>query len=158
MWEKAQRCYIRSRKRKAPCKMTNMQTKDDASETDVPTGQGFGYPPKIFTNPTYTATMTHKESKEEVEQKRKFLGKYCKFCDRCSETHCRCNSSDWEEGLINVDNPNSNPSVEKIPSPTVGKPPVGWSMFRCRVIREAEQSRPPSLAEEASTNSGISMQ
>ena len=120
MWEKAQRCYIRSRKRKAPHKTTNRQTEDDASETDVPTGQGFGYPPKIFTNPTYTVTMTHTELEGEVEQKRKFLGKYSKFCDRCSETHCCCDSSNWEEGLINVDDPNSNPCIEKIPSPTVG--------------------------------------
>ena len=119
-WEKAQRCHIRSRKRKAPCKMTNMQTEDDASETDVPTGQGFRYPPQIFTDPTYTATMTHTESEGEVEQERKFLGKYCKFCDRCSETHCWCNSSNWEEGLINVDNPNSNPSIEKIPPLQLG--------------------------------------
>ena len=158
MWEKAQRCLIRSRKRKAPHKTTNMQTEDNTFETDVLTGQGFRFPPQIFTNPTYTAAMTHTESEGEVEQERKLLGKYCKFCDRCSKTHCWCNSSDWEEGLINVDDPNSNPSVEKIPSPTVGKPPVGWSTFRCRIIREAEQPRPPSLAEEASTNSGISMQ
>ena len=66
-WEKAQRCHIRSRKRKAACKMTNMQTKDDASETDVLTGQGFGYPPQIFTDPTCTATVTHTESEGEVE-------------------------------------------------------------------------------------------
>ena len=158
MWEKAQRCHIRSRKRKAPCKMTNMQTEDDASETDIPAGQGFGYPSQIFTDPTYAATMTHTESEGEVEQVRKFLGKYCEFCDRCNKTHCWCNSSKWEEGLINVDDPNSNPSIEKIPSPAVREPPVGWSMFRCRIIREAEQARPPSLAEEASTTSGISMQ
>ena len=158
MWEKAQRCHIRSRRRMAPCKMTNMQTEDNASETDVPSGQGFGYPPQIFTNTTYTATMTHTESEGEVEQERKYLGKYCKFCDRCGKTHCWCNSSDWDERLINVDGPNSNPSVEKIPSPTVRKPPVGWSTFRCRIIREAELARPPSPAEEASTDNGISMQ
>ena len=128
--EKAQRCHIRSRKRKSPRKTTNMQTEDDASETDVPTGQGFRYPPQIFTNPTYTAAITHTESEGEVEQERKFWGKYYKFCDRCGKTHCLCNSSDWQEGLANVDYPNSNLSIEKIPSPTVGKPPVGWSTFR----------------------------
>ena len=135
-----------------------MQTEDDASETDVPTGQGFRYPPQIFTDPTYTAAMTHTELEGEVEQERTFLGKYCKFCDRCSKTHCWYYSSNWEEGLINEDDPNSIPSIEKIPSPTVRKPPVEWSMFRCRIIREAEQARPPSPADEASTDSGISMQ
>ena len=138
--------------------MTKMQAEDDGSERDVPTGQGFGYPPHIFTDPTYTATMTHTESEGEVKQERKFLGKYCEFCARCNETHCWCNSSDWEEGLINVDDPNSNHSIEKILSSTVRKPPAGWSTFRCRKIREAELARLPSPAEEASTDSGIGMQ
>ena len=124
MWEKAQKCLIRSRKRKAPHKTTNMQTEDDTSETDIPTGQGFRYPPQIFTNPIYMAAVTHIESEGEVEQKEKFLGKYCNFCEKCTETHCWCNSSDWEEELINEDNPSSNPTIEKIPSPTVGTPPV----------------------------------
>ena len=132
--------------------MTSKQTEDSASETDIPTGQGFGYPPPIFTDPTHITTTTHTESDGEVKQVRKFLGKYCNFCAKCNETHCWCNSSDWEEELINVDNSNSNPSIERIPSPTVRKPPVGWSTFRHRVIREAELARPPSP-----TDSGIGM-
>ena len=86
-WEKAQRSHIRSRKRRAPCNMTNKQTEDNASETDIPTGQGFGYPPQIFTDPTYTATTTHTESEGEVKQKKKFLEKYCELCTKCNETH-----------------------------------------------------------------------
>ena len=89
---------------------------------------------------------------------KKVLGRYCEFCDRCNETHCWCNSSNWEEGLTNVDDPSSNPSIENIPSPIVRKPPVEWSKFRCRVIREAEHARPPSPAEEADMDSGINMQ
>ena len=158
MWEKAQRSHIRSRKRRAPHKTTNKQTEDNASQTDITTGQGFRYPPQIFTNPTNAATTAHTESEGEVKQSRKFLGKYCKFCGRCNETHCWCNSCNWKEELINIDKPNSNPSIEKIPSPTVRKPPIGWSMFRYTVIREAELARPPSLAEEAGTISGIRMQ
>ena len=68
-WKKAQRCHIRSRKRTAPHMMM----------TDVPTGQGFGYPPQIFTNPTYAATITHTESEGEVKQERKFLGSIVNF-------------------------------------------------------------------------------
>ena len=114
-WEKAQRNPIRSNKRKVPHKTTSKQTEDSASETDIPTGQGFKYPPPIFTD---------------------------EFCAKCNETHCWSNSSNWEEELINVDNSNSNPSIERIPSPTVRKTPVGWSTFRHRVIREAELARP----------------
>ena len=44
-WEKADgRSNVKTRKRKTPCQMTNRQTEDNASETDVPAGQGFGYP------------------------------------------------------------------------------------------------------------------
>ena len=110
--------------------MTSKQTEDSTSETDISTGQGFGYPPPIFTNPTHTTSTIHTESEGEVKQVRNFLGKYCKFYARCNETCCWCNSSDWEEELINVDDPNSNPSIERIPTPTVRKPPVGWSVCR----------------------------
>ena len=57
---------------------------------------------------------------------------------------------------MNVEDPSSNPSIEKTPSPTVRKLPVGWTEYRHRVIMEAEQARPPSLAEEHNTDSDIS--
>ena len=153
MWEKAQRCTIKFRKRRTPCKMTSMQTDNDASKTDIPTGQEFRYPPQIFIDHTHLTT-----SEGEKKEERKFLGRYCEFCDKCNKTHCWCSSSDWEEGLTDVKGSGSNPSIEKNPCPTVRKPPVGWSTSRCRVIREAELARPPSLAEEANTDSGINMQ
>ena len=65
------------------------------------------------------------------------------ICDQCGKTYCWCNSSDWEEGLLNMEDPSSNPSIEKTPSPTVRKPAVGWPEYRHRVIMEAEQTRPP---------------
>ena len=157
MWEKADgRSTIKTRKRKAPHKMTTMQTEDNASETDVPTGQGFRYPPQIFTDPTYAVTIPQTEEEGEVTQESKFLGRYCEFCDRCDESHCWCNSSDWEEGMLNTERSKFNPSIEKTPSPTIRKPPKGWAAYRHRIVKEAEQARPPSPAEEPSTNSNIS--
>ena len=50
-WEKAQRCHIKSRKGRTPHKAASVHTEDNTSETDIPTGQGFGYPLQIFTNP-----------------------------------------------------------------------------------------------------------
>ena len=135
-----------------------MQTEDSTSETDIPTGSGFGYPPQIFTDPTHTADTAHIESEEVVKPQTTFLGRYCEYCDRCRETHCWCFSSDWEEEQINVTNPISNPSIETTPSPTVRKSPIGWSETRCTVIREADQTKLPSLTEEVSTNSGTGMQ
>ena len=138
-WEKADgRSNVRTRKRKAPHKLTNMQTEDNASETDVPVGQGFRYPPQVFTDPKYAMAMPHTEEEGEMEWESKFLGKYCEFCERCGKTHCWCNSSNWEEGLLDAGKPGSNPSIEKIPTPTPRKPPVGLATHRHRVVMEAE--------------------
>ena len=156
-WEKPDgRSTIKTRKRKAPRKMTVMQTKDNTSETDVPTGQGFRYPPQVFTDPTYSAIILQTEEEGEVAQESKFLGRYCEFYDRCNESYCWCNSSNWEEGMLNTERSKFNPSIEKTPSPTIRKPPMGWATYRHKIIREAEQARPPSLAEEPSIDSSIS--
>ena len=107
-WEKAQRCHIKSRKGRTPCKADSVHTEDNPSETAIPTGQEFGYPPQIFTDCTYTAAMTHTDLEGEIKHGTNFLGRYCEYCDGCRETCCRCFSSDWEEGL-DVNYPNSNP-------------------------------------------------
>ena len=68
-WEKAdRRSNVRTRKRKTPHReMTDMQTEDNTSETDVPVGQGFRYPPQVFTDPRYTAAVPHMEEEEEKQ-------------------------------------------------------------------------------------------
>ena len=50
-WEKAQRCHIKTRKGRTSHKAASVHTENNTSETDIPTGQGFGYPPLIFTYP-----------------------------------------------------------------------------------------------------------
>ena len=136
--------------------MTTMQTKDNTSETDVPTGQGFGYPPQVFTDPTYAAAIPQMEEEGEVEQESKFLGKYCEFCDRCGESHCWCNSFDGEEGMLNTERSGFKLSIEKTLSLTVRKPPMGWAAYRHRIVKAAEQARPPSPAEEPITGNNTS--
>ena len=56
-WKKTQRCHIKSRKGRTPQKAVSVHTEDNTSETEIPTGQGFGYPPQLITEPTYTAAM-----------------------------------------------------------------------------------------------------
>ena len=93
-WEKVDgRSSIKTRKRKALHKMTMMQTKDNTSETDVPTGEGFRYPPQVFADPTYAVTIPQTEEEGEAAQESIFLGRYCEFCDRSGASHCWCNSS-----------------------------------------------------------------
>ena len=166
-WEKAdRRSNVRTRKRKTPHReMGSMQAEDNTSETDVLVGQGFRYPPQVFTDPRYAAAIPHMEEEEEEVGNNKFLGRYCEFCDKCGGTYCWCNSSDWEEGLLNVEKSNSNPSIEETLSPTIRKPPVGWATLRHRVVMtarenrqnmEIEQARPPSPEEEYNTDSNVS--
>ena len=64
---KGQRCQIKSKKGRTPCKATSVHTEDNTSETDMPTGQEFGYPPQIFTDLIHTAVMTHTDSEGEVK-------------------------------------------------------------------------------------------
>ena len=66
-WEKAQRRHIKSKKGRTPHKAASVHTEDNTSETDMLTGQGFGYPPQIFMDPTHTAVMTHTDLEGEVK-------------------------------------------------------------------------------------------
>ena len=114
-------------------------------QTDVPVGQGLGYPPQVFTDPEFAANVSHTEEEgvnNDVEGNRhQFIGNYCETCDKCGETRCWCNSSDWGEELVDVENPNANPTLEnKTPSPkSVRKPPAGWTEHRRRTISKAAQ-------------------
>ena len=114
------------------------------SETDVLVGQGLRYSPQVFTDPEFAATVPQMEEEEEEVSNNKFIGKYCDTCAKYGETYCWCNSSDWEEGLLDVDNPNANtnPSLEKTPSPKNNrKPPAGWVEHRCRTVQAAKENR-----------------
>ena len=88
---------------------------------------------------------------EEGVSNNKFLGKYCELCVKCGETYCWCNSSDWEEGLLDVENPkaDTNPSLEKTPSPTIRKPPAGWVEQRHRTVLAAKANRQNMEIENA---------
>ena len=35
------------------------------------------------------------------------------MCDKCGETRYWCNSPDWGEELIDIENPNTNPTLER---------------------------------------------
>ena len=110
------------------------------SETDVPVGHSFGYPPQVFTEPEFAAEVPHTEEEEEVNND-KFIGNYCETCDKHGETRCWCNSSNWLEELIDVENPNANPTLEnKTPSPNVSKPPVGWVEHRRRAVKAVQEN------------------
>ena len=128
--------------------MITMQTEDNTSETNVSKGQGLRFLPQVFTDPTYAAAIPQTEEEGEAEHKSKFLGKCCEFCDRCGKSHCWCNASDWEEGMLNTEQSGFNSSIEKTPSPTVRKPPMGWAEYRHRIVKAAEQARPPSPEEK----------
>ena len=130
VWDRAdRRSSVRTKRRRTPHReiRSSHQETNTTSETDVPVGQGLRYPPQVFMDPEYAATVPQTEEEEEGVSNNKFLGMYCELCTKCGETYCWCNSSDWGEGLLDVEKPNAdtNPSIEKTPSPTVRKPPAG---------------------------------
>ena len=70
VWQKAdERSNVRTRMRKAPRKMTNMQTEDNASETDVPVGQGFRYPLRSSQTPNMQQQCPTWRKKEKWNRK-----------------------------------------------------------------------------------------
>ena len=83
------------------------------SETDVPVGEGLGYPPQVFTQLEYAANISHTEEEElnNVEGNRSnFIGNYSKNCVGTYD-RCWCNSSNWGEELVDIENPtNADPT------------------------------------------------
>ena len=99
------------------------------SEADMPVDEGLGYPCQVFTDPEYAANVSHREEGlNNVEGNRQtFIGNYC---EKCVRTHdrCWCNSSDWGEELVDIENPaNADHTIEsKRPYPTsYRQPPSG---------------------------------
>ena len=148
-WDKAdRRGSMHTRRRRTPSREVVGSSHDDntTSEADVPVGQGLRYPPQVFTDPKFAAEVPHTEEEEEVSNK--FIGNYFETCNKCGETRCWCNSSGWEEGLLDIENPNTNPTLEKTPSPTVRKPHAGWVGHR-RTIQAGKVNRRNLLLENS---------
>ena len=144
-WDRAdRRSSVRTRRRRTPCR----EVRSSHEET---VGQGLRYPPQVFMNPEYAATVPQMEGEEEEVSNDKFIGNYFDTCAKCGETYCWCNSLDWEEGLLNVEKPNAdtNPSLEKTPSPTIRKPKAGWVEHRCRTVQAAKENRQNMEIEHA---------
>ena len=103
-WDRAnRRSSVQTKRRRTHHKEVRSSHEDNTmTETDVPVGQGLRYPPQVFTDPEFAATVPQME--EEVSNN-KFIGKYSDACAKCGETYCWCNSSDWEEGLLDIEKP-----------------------------------------------------
>ena len=81
---------MQTRRRRTPHREVRSSHEDNntTSETDVPVGQGPRYPPQVFMDPEFAATMPQTEGDEEEVSKDKFLGKYCNLFKMCGETYC----------------------------------------------------------------------
>ena len=144
------RSYVQTRMRRTPHREVKSSHDDNTSETDVPVGQGFRYPPQVFTDPEFAATVPQMEEEEEEVGNNKFIGNYCDTCAKCGETRCWCNSSGWEEGLLDVENPNTNPTLEKTPSPENSrKPHAGWVEHRRRTVQAVKENKRNIIIENA---------
>ena len=141
--------------------MSSSHHTNTISETDIPTGDGFRYPPQVFTNPDLTATLfTSDNELTNMVNRKIFLGEYCEKC--YTQTHpvlnrCWCNTSDWGEDvdMNNDENPNLEAPLMPQTLPTI--PPPGWSNFRRKTIANLKANGSTSSANsQASPNNSIS--
>ena len=103
-WDRAdRRSSMHSRRRRTPQREVHSSHDNTTSETDIPVGEGLGYPPQVFTDPEFVATVPLMEDEEVEEVSNKFIGNYCEVCDKCGETRCWFNSSEWGEELIDIE-------------------------------------------------------
>ena len=75
--------------------MSSNDNTNTNSETDVPVGEGLGYPPQVVIDPEFAANVSHTEYElGNVEGNRlNFIGEYC---EKCVGTHNRC----WQDDLV----------------------------------------------------------
>ena len=74
------------------------------------------------------------------------------MCNTNGETRCWCNSSDWGEELIDIENSTTNPTLEKTPSPENGrKPPAGWVEDRRKTVQAAKENNRKIVIEDCKT-------
>ena len=155
-WDRAdRRSNVHTRRRRTPQREVHSSHDNTTFETDIPVGEGFGYPPQIFIDPEFVVTVPHTVEEEEVSNnvegsRNKFIGNYCEMYDQCGETRCWYNSSDWGEELLDVETPNANPTLEnKTPSPTVRKPPAGWVEHRRRTVKAMQENKRNIIIENS---------
>ena len=103
-------------------------------------------PPQVFTDLEYAANVSHTEEEElnNVEGNREMF--IWNYCEKCIGTHdrCWCNSSNWGEELVDVENPtNADHTLEsKRPSPTYYRqPPSRWAEYRRRTISKSKAAQ-----------------
>ena len=73
VWDRAdKRSSVRTRRRRIPHREVRSSHKENNTTCQkqvIPVGQGLGYPPQVFTDPEYAATVPQMEGEEEEEGK-----------------------------------------------------------------------------------------
>ena len=135
-WDRAdRRSKIHTKRRRATRKEVESES-NNSSETDILMGEGYGYPPQVFTYPELATNIPQTE-----EDRVDFIGEYC---DKCIGKHdmCWCNSSDWDEDLIDIENPTNNTNLnlesEKPSQTSFRECPPGWSESRRKAISKTK--------------------
>ena len=75
-WDRAnRRSHIHTRRRKTPPReiVSSSWHTNTNSETDIPMGEGLGYPPQVSTNPELAATVSTSENELDNIEKDKIL-------------------------------------------------------------------------------------
>ena len=105
-WDRVdKRAKIHMKKRKVVRREGDVETVSTNSETDIQDGEGFSYPPKVFTDPELanTISLTNSDDNDVNEiditnsnvevTNPNFIEEYC---GECVKKYNRCYKSDWD--------------------------------------------------------------
>ena len=114
-------------------KTNHNDTKGDSVEsTDlgmyIPTGKGYGYPPRMFTDPEAAANLTDSDTRDSMIEGPKIRGYVGNYCEDCMTKWPRCickPESDWDDDYTYSvkTQTDSTPNVENDKHPL----PSDWS-------------------------------
>ena len=135
-WDRADKRSKIHTKRRTTRREVDSEVVRSNSETDIQNGNGFSYPPEIFTNPDFANTIPLTDTDNDVDVTNpNFIGEFCKECVK-NYNRCWCYKSDWDEDLIDVETPKAptkrsnnlqNLSIAMVP---IRQPHPGWVEYR----------------------------
>ena len=156
LWDRTdRRIKIHTKKRRTIRRKVDTETKTTRSEKDVHDGEGFSYPPKIFTNHEFAKTILLTElDDEEIEViNPNFIGEYCSKCPK-KYTRCWCYKLDWDDDLREIETPkgptkkSNNPRKLNVTVVPIRQSPPGWVEDRICVTKQTTNNNENSNSRE----------
>ena len=155
MGQSRQKDQIHTKKRRTIRREADTETITTSSETDIQNGEGFSYPPKIFTNPEFAKTipLTELDNYEIEVVNPNFIGEYHNECAK-KYKRCWCYKSDWDDDLMDTETPkgpterSNNPQKLSVAMVLIRQLPPGWVEYGRWVTKQTTNNSENSNSRE----------